>query len=76
MPLLGVPRQCPRVGCRTGRRGRNPPACATHTSLRALPQMDSNMDKETVRYEITEMRQWVQEACGIPASEVQGFRNP
>jgi len=38
--------------------------------------MDSSMDKETARQEIAGMREWARESCGIPATEVLGFRNP
>ncbi len=34
------------------------------------------MDNETARQEIAGMREWARESCGIPATEVLGFRNP
>lgn len=39
-------------------------------------QMDSSMGKEQARHEVAGMREWAEESCGIPASEIVGFRNP
>lgn len=38
--------------------------------------MNSYMDFEKVQFEITGMPAWLENECGIPKTEVRGFRNP
>lgn len=79
--LTGMPTsvRCPSqaliCACTNNQFSKLSEAAAT-TLCTCLPQMDSSMDKETARYEIAGMREWAQESCGIPASQILGFRNP